>query len=72
MTVKELRDRLSKFDDKTSVVVYAEDETVHQFFEVDDISIATGSPCRLENGRAGFSFTKDGPVSWLFITVTAA
>lgn len=70
MTVRELREKLSQFDGKTPVVVYAEYESEQRLFEIDEVSISTGTPSRLENGKAAFSFGKDGPVSWLFISVS--
>lgn len=72
MTVRELREKLSEVDDKTKVVVYAEDEATNRLFEIDEVSICTGTPGRDQAGKAGFSFGKDGPASWLFIAVTAA
>lgn len=72
MTVKELREKLSHLDDKTRVVVFAEDEPRQALFEIDDVSICTGTPKRLEDGKAVFSFGKDGPASWLFISISAA
>lgn len=72
MTVKELREKLSELDDKIRVVVYAEDQPGQRLFEIDDVSICTGTPSRLEDGKAAFKFGKDGPASWLFISVSAA
>jgi len=72
MTVKELREKLSQLDDETRVVVHQEDENGGRLFEIDDVSIHTGTPSRLEDGTAAFSFRKDGTASWLFISVSAA
>lgn len=72
MTVKELREKLSPLDDKTRVVVYTENESRLDIFEIEDISIATGTPDRLEDGKAVFAFDGKGPASWLFIQVVPA
>ena len=72
MTVKELREKLSRLDDKTRVVVLAEDEPGQPLFEIDDVSLHTGTPSRPEDGKAAFTFGKDGPATWLFISVSAA
>lgn len=72
MTVRELREKLSQFDEGARVVVYAEDEPKGQFFEIDDISVGTGSPMRAEDGNAGFRFEKGGSASWVFISVSRA
>ena len=72
MTVKELREKLSPFADETRVVVYQEDENEATVFEIDDVSIHTGTPDRLEGGKAAFKFGRDGPASWLFVSVSAA
>ena len=72
MTVKELREKLSQFDDETRIVVYGEKETEQAFLEIDDVSIHTGTPTRLASGKAAFRLGKDGPASWLFISVSAA
>jgi hypothetical protein len=72
MTVKELREKLSQLDDKIRVVVYAEHEPGQPLFEIDDVSIGTGTPTKLWDGKAAFKFGEDGPASWLFITVSAA
>jgi hypothetical protein len=47
MNVKELRQRLSKHDDNTRVVVYWEGENGEQhLFEIDEISMAQGNADR--------------------------
>jgi hypothetical protein len=69
MTVKELRDKLSGVPDQTKVVAYREDEKEPQLFEIDEISVAKGTPKRVE-GKPGFEFDSKGLVAWLFITVT--
>jgi hypothetical protein len=72
MSVRELREKLSRFDEGTQVVVYAEEEPKGQFFEINDISIETGTPMRAEGGNAAFRFEKGGPASWVFISVSRA
>lgn len=70
MKVKELKEKLSKHDDNTKVVVYWEDENSKQhLFEIDDISMAQGNGDRGPDGKARFAFDKDGLAKWLFITV---
>lgn len=71
MTCRELRDKLAEFDEKARVVVYAEDKVQH-FLEIDDVSTQSGTPRRLENGKAAFQFASDGPECWLFIIVSEA
>lgn len=71
MTVGELRDKLSQFEQNTPVVIYAEDQG-QSFMEIDDVSTQKGTPRRLEDGRASFGFSKDGPERWLFISVSPA
>lgn len=70
MTVKELRDKLSGVDDQTKVVVYREDGTEQQFFEIDEVSLTRGTPKRV-NGKPGFEFDSKGLVTWLFVNVTS-
>ncbi len=72
MNVKELRDKLSKLDDKTTVVVYWEREADSQYFEIDDVSLAKGTPRRHADGKVGFTFEKEGPATWLFISISSA
>jgi hypothetical protein len=72
MTIKELREKLSKFDDKTQVVVYTEDEVGLHLFEIDDVSMARGTPSRLQDGTAAFTADNTGPASWLLISVSPA
>jgi hypothetical protein len=72
MTVKELRQKLSKIDDKTDVVVYWEEGKEHQYFEIDDVSLHSGTPQRHPSGNVGFRFETKGPATWLFISVSPA
>ena len=68
MTVDELRKRLDGLDPKTHIVVYRENESGMDFFEISDLSLSTGDALRDEYTRkAGFKFDKDGPATWLFI-----
>ena len=69
MTVKELRDKLTRLNDKSKVVVYWENGKPHQFFEIDDVSLTKGTPIRDDKGRARFKFG-DGPANWLFIGIS--
>jgi hypothetical protein len=69
MTVKELRDKLSGFQDGTSVYVYWEEGSEHQFFGIEDVSMQKGEPKRFSDGKVGFKFDSNGPVSWLFLSV---
>ncbi len=55
MNVKELREKLSKLDDNTRVVVYWEEGSEQKFFGIDDVSLTRGTPQRLE-GKPGFTF----------------
>lgn len=72
MTVKELKQKLSKFDEKTPVVLYREADSDMELFEIADIAVSAGTPRRDDNGKAGFTFENNGPVKWLFISVEAA
>jgi hypothetical protein len=42
MTVRELRDKLARFDDQTHVVVYSEDADHQTLFAIDDLALAIG------------------------------
>jgi hypothetical protein len=70
MKVKELRERLSKLDDKTDIVVYWEEGSEHQYFGIDDVSLTRGTPRRHADGKPGFAFDSKGPAARLFITVS--
>jgi hypothetical protein len=69
MTVKELCEELSVFDDDTPVVVHWERDSEGDFMEIDNLSIAKGSPGLNDEGKAVFQFDSNSPVSWLFINV---
>jgi hypothetical protein len=75
MTVKELKEKLSKLDDKLSVVVCWED-TEHgseqHLFDIDSVEGITGTPRRRPNGKTGFTFGYEGSVTWAFISVDPA
>ena len=71
MTVRELRDKLSKFDDETRVVVYTEDKASVQWFEIDDVSIHAGTPSRSHEGKVRFAFDSEGETHWVLISVSA-
>lgn len=71
MTAGKLQDQLAKFPADTKVLVYWEAGKPHQCFEIDEISLHSGSPCRDDkNGAAGFKFESGGPARWLFISVS--
>ncbi len=71
MTVGELREQLSKFPDDTNVVVLWEDEDTEQhLFGIDGIALQSGTPCRDSRQKAGFTYEKGGPATWLFISVS--
>lgn len=72
VTVGELRKKLESLDPKAHVVVYAETETGMDMYEVSDVSMGKGTPRRHENGKAGFSFDRTGPIEWLFISIEEA
>jgi len=72
MTVNELREKLSKIDEHTRVVVYVEDDRGIDLFEIEDVSTASSIPGRLEDGKARFTFDRNGPAAWLFIRVVPA
>jgi hypothetical protein len=72
MTVKQLLEKLSKIDENTRVVVYTEHASDLDIFEIEDVSVGTGTPGRLEDGKAVFGFDRKGPASWLFIQVVPA
>jgi hypothetical protein len=73
MTVAELQKKLDGLDPKTSIVVNHEVDTEMNLLEITDVALATGHPRRHENTRkAGFTFDKDGPATWLFINVDHA
>jgi hypothetical protein len=69
MTVKELRHRLSHFDESAKVVVYWERDGKSDLLEIHDVSMQTGKPERGADGKPGFVFDHRGPATWLFISV---
>ena len=69
MTVKELREHLSKFDDGKNVVVYWENANEQNFFDIDDIWMPNGTPNRIGNKKA-FKFDSKGRADWVFINVS--
>ena len=69
MTVKELRHRLSAFDESAKVVVYWERDGESDLLEIHDVSTQTGTPKRGADGKPGFEFHHQGAVIWLFINV---
>jgi hypothetical protein len=73
MTVAELQKKLEGLDPKTYIVVNREIDGEMNLLEITDASLATGSPRRHEGTRkAGFTFEKGGPATWLFISTEEA
>jgi hypothetical protein len=70
MTVRELKEKLSKLDDKATIYVYLEEGTDHQFYGIDEVAERTGEPSRRSNGKVGFRFDPKGPVTWPFISIS--
>lgn len=70
MTVGEIKRHLAKADDKMHVVVYYESpDGESSFYGVTDVSVTTGTPRRHPDGRAGFTFDRNGPATWMFLSV---
>lgn len=72
VTVKALRGELAEFKGDEHVVILRETDEKVEFFEIESVSSSRGQPRRLENDSAAFSFSVDGPVSWVFINVEDA
>lgn len=75
MTVRQLKEKLAKLDDKMKVVVCWEDlehSSDQHMFEIDDVSEVKGTPRRHSNGKAGFTFSNEGEVTWAFIMIDPA
>jgi hypothetical protein len=70
MNVKELKEKLSKLDDNTKVVVYWEEDKESHFFGIDHVSLTRGTPQRHEDGKPGFTFDSKGPAAWAFISIS--
>jgi hypothetical protein len=61
MTVYDLRAMLSRVDGNKQVFVYwADEENENHVFGIENISVQRGSPKRLANGEAGFTFDGKG------------
>jgi hypothetical protein len=71
MTVKELREKLAKLDDKARVVVRWDNEGGLNLFEIDDVSLSRGTPTRTK-GKAGFKFQSTGIAEWAFVSINQA
>jgi hypothetical protein len=72
MRVGELRKPIQGMRPKTHVVVYREDRKTDQMelFDAIDASLSTGNPTRVElSGRRGLAFERNGPATWLFISI---
>jgi hypothetical protein len=69
MTVQELRDKLSKLDAKTDVIVLWEDGDKQHLLDVDEISLQRGVPSR-RDGKKLFAFDAKGPAAYVFLGVS--
>jgi hypothetical protein len=69
MTVKELREKLTKFDDGKSVTVYWENGSEQNFFEIEDLSMPRGIANKV-GGKKAFKFSSEGLAELVFINVT--
>ncbi len=72
MTVKELKQKLAKMDDKEYVAITLEDDAGLQFFDLIDVSSHRGTPMRTPDGEAGYTFESSGPANWTFIQIEKA
>ncbi len=70
MTVKELREKLARLDDKADVYIVWEDDNESRFFGIDAVSLQRGTPKRHLSGKVGFKWEANGPVEWAFISVS--
>jgi hypothetical protein len=70
MTIKELRDKLAKFDQSKEAYVYWEGGSEHQFFGIEDVSESRGNHGRRQDNKVGFTFDSKGAVEWVFISVS--
>ena len=68
VTVKELRDALSEFDDNAHVVISWDDTPTIAYKGLKSVSLRKGTPNKLPNDTAGFKFESDGPEAWVFIS----
>jgi hypothetical protein len=68
MTVKELRDKLARFDDGKSVTVFWENGSEQNFFEVENLSMPGGT-AKIIGGKKAFVFGP-GSSDLVFINVT--
>lgn len=70
MTVGELRNRLSKFPDGASVVVYREIDNDHECFGIDGVDLHKGNPSRDSDGKMRFAVDSTGAATWCFIEIS--
>jgi len=70
MTIKELRDKLAKFDQSKEAYVHWEGGSEHQFFGIEDVAESRGTPIRHPDNKVGFAFDATGPVEWVFIIIS--
>ncbi|SIO60672.1 hypothetical protein SAMN05444166_6481 [Singulisphaera sp. GP187] len=72
MTVKELKEKLSKMDETEQVAVDLNDDSGHFLFDIVGVSSHKGTPLRTADGDAGFRAETDGPAKWTFISIEKA
>ena len=70
MTVGELRNRLSKFPDDTSVVAYRETDNDHECFGIQSVDLHRGNPSKDSDGKVRFAVDRTGAATWCFIEIT--
>jgi hypothetical protein len=70
MTVGELRNKLSKFPDNTSVVVYRELDNDQECFGIDGVDLVTGNSSRGSDGNMRVAFDRTGSATWCFIQIS--
>jgi hypothetical protein len=70
MTVKELREKLARLDDKADIYIVWEDGNESRFFGIDEVSLQRGTPRRHPSGKVGFTWDHKGPVEWAFISAS--
>jgi hypothetical protein len=73
MTVAELQEKLVGLDPKTHIVVNHETDGEMELYVIGDVSLSKGHPRRDDGtGKTGFKFDKNGPATWLFISIEEA
>jgi hypothetical protein len=72
MTVRGLKEELSKHDDKNRAVVSWQEKNHQHLFEIDAVSLAQGNAVMDAGGKAGFALCQNGSEKWVFIEVDPA